>query len=299
MELSWANKARIGAAAALGIIVIGVVAWPLAVPEDPLAPVRSTQISFSGTLLLLVLAFAAGLVGYFLTWPHGREIAILVVPFGLVAWVLRSGPMQTLTQAYTTPAARQALLQSLQFEPVFWLVVVAAGFIGVLVAQRLRPGSGTPLTFSLLKSHLRPNVALSGAAALLMGTLLAHFALGIFAQDLSTTAVGAATQPTIGQIIPAGIAAFAIAGFAVKKLFGLSYVWTAVTSVFVIPFAYIRYGRPDTIAKFAESYPAAFFPHAVLAISPLQTVALGAIGSVLGYWLAVRYDHWRKHEAGA
>ncbi len=299
MELSWANKARLSAAAALGIIVIGVLAWPLATPEDPLAPVRSAQIGFVGALGLLALAFATGFVAYFLTWPHGREIGILAVPFGLVAWVVRSGPMQTLTQAYTTPAARQALLLSLRFEPVFWLLIVAAGFAGVLVAQYLHPGSGTPLTVSLLKNHLKPGVAITGAAALLVGTLLAHFFLGVFAQDLSATATAVATQPTIGQVLPAGIAAFAAAGFAVKKFFNLSYVWTAVTSVLVIPFAYGFYGRSETIAKFAESYPAVFFPHAVFTILPLQMVALGAIGSVLGYWLAVRYDYWRKHEAGA
>lgn len=299
MELSWANKARIGAAAALGIILIGVFAWPLAAPEDPLAPVRSTRIDFLGTLLLLALAFATGLAGYFLAWPHGREIAILAVPFGLLTWVLRSGPMQTLTQAYTTPATREALMRSLRFEPIFWMVIVAAGFAGVLVAQRLRPGSGTPLTLSQLKGRFRPNIALPGAAALLMGTLLAHFSLGVFAQDLSTSTIGAATQPAIGQIVPAGIAAFAVAGFVVKKLFDLSYVWTAATSILVIPFAYTFYGRPATVAKFAETYPAAFFPHAVFAILPLQMVALGALGSILGYWLAVRYDYWRKHEIGA
>jgi hypothetical protein len=299
MELSWANKARIAAAAALGILVIGILAWPLAVTDDPVAPVRSLRIGFLGTLGLLALAFVTGLAGYFLTWPHGREIAILAVPCGLVVWVLRSGPMQALNQAYTTPAAREALLRSLRFEPVFWLTIVAAGFAGVLVAQYLRPGSGTPLTVSLLKSYLRPHVALMGAAALLLGTLLAHFSLGVFAQDVAAATTGAASQPSIGQIIPAGIAAFAVAGFAIKKSFDLSYVWAAVTSVLVIPFAYSYYGRSETVARFAETYPAAFFPHATFAILPLQMVALGAIGSVLGYWLAVRYDYWRQHEAGA
>lgn len=299
MELSWANKVRIGAVAALGIMVIGVLAWPLAAPEDPLAPVRSTSIGFAGTLGLLVLAFATGLVAYFLAWPHGREIAILAVPFGLITWIVRSGPMQTLTQAYTTTAAREALLQSLLFEPVFWLLIVAAGFAGVLVAQHIRPGSGTPLTVSSIKRYLRPNAAITAAAALLVGTLLAHFSLGVFAQDLSTSAVAAATQPAMGQILSGCIAAFAVAGFAVKKLFDLSYVWTAVTAVFVSPFAYGFYGRGEVIEKFAETQPGTFFPHAAFAVMPLQLVALGAVGAVAGYWLALSYDYWRKHEAGS
>ena len=299
MELSWANKARIGAVAALGIIVIGVLAWPLAPPEDPLAPVRSLSIGFTGTLALLTLALGTGFVGYFLAWPHGREIAILAVPFGLITWIVRSGPMQTLTQAYTTPAAREALLQSLRFEPVFWLMIVAAGFAGVLLAQYVRPGAGTPLSIPLIKSYFRPNVAGAAAAALLLGTLLAHFFLGVFAQDLSTPPHSVAAQPAIGQILSAGIAAFALAGFAIKKFFGLSYIWTAITSVLVFPLAYSFYGRPEAVRQFAESQPAAFFPHAVFAIVPLQLVALGAIGSVIGYWLAIQYDDWRKHETNS
>jgi len=299
MELSWADKARIAAVAALGIIVIGLLAWPAVAPDDPRAPVRSLSISFAGTLGLLALALGTGFVGYFLAWPHGREIAILAVPVGLVTWLVRSGPMQTLTQAYTTPAARDALLQSLRLEPVFWLMVVATGFAGVLLAQTIRPGSGTPLSVSQIKSYLRPNIAMMAAAALLLATLLGHFFLGVFAQDLSRTPRLAAAQPATGQILTAGIAAFAVAGFAVKKFFGLSYVWTTVATVFVLPFAYAFYGKPQTIQEFAESQPAAFFPHAVFAILPLQLVALGAIGSVLGYWLAVRYEYWRKHEVGA
>lgn len=299
MELTWANKGRIAAVAALGIIVIGFLAWPLAAPEDPLAPVRSSSFSFLGTLILLTLAFAVGFVGYFASWPHGREIGILAVPFGLAAWLIRSGPMQTLRQAYTTAETRQALLDSLRFEPVFWLIVVITGFAGVLVAQHLRPGSGTPVTLSRAKSYLRPNLALAGAAALLIGALVAHFFIGVFAQDLSASYPSAVTQPAIGQIAMAGIAAFAVAGFLVKKLFDLSYIWATVAAALVIPFSYVLHSRSDTVEKFAEMRPATFYPHAVFAISPLQMIALGALGAVLGYWIAVRYDYWRKHEAGA
>ena len=40
---------------------------------------------------------------------------------------------------------------------------------------------------------------------------------------------------------------------------------------------------------------AAVFLLCVLAITPLQLVALGTLGSVIGFWLAVRFEHWRKH----
>ncbi len=299
MELSWINKVRIGAVAALGIVLIGVLAWPLAAPEDPLAPVRSMQFSGSGTLVLLALALATGFIGYFLAWPHGREIGILGVPFGLLVWILRSGSMQTLTQANTTAAGRQALMESLRFESVYWLLIVAAGFLGVLLAQRIRSGSGVPVTIDSIKSFLRPNIAIMAAASLVVTTVLTHFFLGVFAQDLAAASHKAATQPAIGQVFFGGIAAFAVAGFAIKRFLDLSYVWPTIATILVIPFSIATYGRADTIQKFAETKPATLFPHAVFAIVPLQLVALGTIGAVIGYWLAVRYDYWRKHETGS
>ena len=299
MELSWINKVRIGAVAALGIIVIGVLAWPLVAFEDPLAPVRAMQISRSGTLGLLALALATGFIGYFVAWPHGREIGILAVPFGLLTWVARSGPMQTLTQGNTTAVGRQAVLQSLRFEPIYWLLVVAAGFIGVLLAQRVRSGSDAPVTVNSMKSCLRPNIVFGAIASLLVTMVLAHFFLGVFAQDLAMSSSRAATQPAIGQVFFGTVAALAVAGFVVKKVLNLSYVWPTIGTFFVIPFSIATYGRADTIEKFAETQPATLFPHTVFAILPLQLVALGSIGAVLGYWLAVRYDYWRKHETGS
>ncbi len=297
MELSWVNKLRIGAVAALGIVVIGLLAWPMAGPEDPLAPVRSASISFSGTLVLLVLALGTGFIGYFVAWPHGREIGILGVPFGLLLWVVRSGPMQTLTQAHTSPAGREAILQSLRFESVYWLLIVAAGFVGVLIAQHIRSAADAPpLTLDSMRRFLRPNVAILALASLPVTTVLAHFFLGVFAQDLSLAK--AATQPAIGQVLFGGIAAFAVAGFVIKKFLNLSYVWPAIGTILVIPFSIATYGGSDTIQKFAETEPATQFPHVAFAILPLQLVALGTIGAVTGYWLAVRYDYWRKHESG-
>jgi hypothetical protein len=296
MELSWVNKLRIALVAALGSIVIGILAWPMVAPADPMAPVRSANAGFSGTVVLLALAFALGAISYFLAWPHGREIGILTVPFGLTVWATRSGPMRMLTQAYPQPAAREALLHSLRFEPIYWLLIVAAGFAGVIVAQHLRPVSGTPTTASRAKGYLKTEMIITVLVTLMVVILISQFFLGAFARDLPRSAAVAASQPAKGQILFAGVAAFAIAAFAAKKFFGLSYLWPAIASVFVIPFAEVAYCRGDTIQSFAETQPATSFPHAVLAILPIQLVALGAIGSVVGYWTAVRYDHWRTHE---
>src|SRR5512147_3222986 len=109
MELTWMNKLRLTAVAALGIVVLGILAWPLAAPVDPEAPVRAANLGPAGMITLLVLAFGLGFVSYFITWPHGREIGILAVPFGLMVWAGRSGPMSILMEAARQPHEREAL----------------------------------------------------------------------------------------------------------------------------------------------------------------------------------------------
>jgi len=314
MELTWINKLRIAVVATLGILVIGILAWPLAAPADPLSPVRASNISPLGALILLLLAFGLGFIGYFIAWPHGREMGILAVPFGLAVWAGRSGPMRVLTQASRQPDEREALGFSLRFEPLFWLLVVAAGFAGVLLARYLRgrpqvsddegasvkteeglaPRAAAPPTFS--RTYFLS--LLPAGLAIVATVLISHFLVGIFAQDVATSRNFTPTQPPIGQIIFGVLSAFAVAAFAIKKWANLSYIWPIVGSAFMTLYAQVLYCNAETVRQFAETRPATFFPHSALTILPVQFVALGALGSILGYWIAVRYDWWRKHESG-
>jgi len=45
-----------------------------------------------------------------------------------------------------------------------------------------------------------------------------------------------------------------------------------------------------------QNWPAAFFSNSVVSILPVQMVAFGTLGSVAGYWMAIRFEFWRKHE---
>jgi len=297
MELTWINKLRIAAVAALGIVVIGVLAWPLAAPEDPMLPVRAWDISPAGSGMLLLLAFVLGFAGYFLAWPHGREIGILTVPFGLVIWAARSGPMRSLTQAYVEPFERAALIHSLRFEPVYWLLIVVAGFAGVLLAQYLRPTAEHAATIRKRKSYFGMNGYWDMLLAVAISVPVLQFSIGVFVQNLNMSDNAGAAQPAIGQIIFGVVAAFAVAGFAVKRFLNLGYVWPVVASIFAMALAEAVHYNAKAIQQFAEMRPATFFPHSIFAVLPVQLVALGTIGSVIGYWTAVRYDYWRRHES--
>ena len=285
MELSWLMKLRIAAAAGVGVVLIYMVARPLAVSSE----------TISGRAALVAIAFLAGVIGYFVSWPYGREIGILAVPSGLAVWAVRSGSMATLIQLNPTVAQRQALVASLKWEPFFWLAIVAAGFAGALLGQKIR--SSPKLKETQQESNSRPGKYLNAAIALVGSALIAQFCIRIFAQEIriSNSSLGSVVaQPAIGQVAFAVLVSFGLAAFAVKKYLNVSYVWPSIATAFVTAFAMHAYAKQ--VQYLARNWPAAFFSNAVASVLPVQMVAFGALGSVAGYWMAVRFDYWRKHE---
>ena len=289
MELSWPMKLRIAAAAAIGVLLIGIVAWPYAEPFGAVKAMGS-----DGAVVLVVLAFVAGFIGYFVSWPYGREIGILVVPFGLSIWAVRSGSMAGLIQLNPTAAQRQVLIASLKWEPFFWLFIVAAGFAGVLVAQKL---TSNKKLVPQEKSKSGPGKYLILIIALVSSVFIAQFCIRIVAQDvrISDSNLGSVIgQPAIGQIVFAVLVSFGTAAFVAKKFLNVDYIWPSVASAFVTAFMATVYAKE--VPGLVQSWPAAFFPNSVISILPVQMVAFGTLGSVAGYWMAIRYEYWRKHE---
>jgi len=346
VELSWLNKIRIAIVLAIGVWVIGFLSWPMVGPADPFEAVSAPA---GGVFAALAaLAFAVGFVSYFAAWPFGGEIGVLAVPAGLSVWAIRSGSMGDLTQLKATLAAqdsqellavvaqRQQILADIKWEGALWLLVVAAGFAGVIIAQFLIRSSrstcgakelalrtlglaGHPLlevagregevaenaekkTDSNAdgKANSKANLYLSGLVALLGSVLMGHFFLIVFAQDVSLgdpaggSVVG---QPETGQLIFAIPAAFALAAFILKKFLDAGYLWTVVACGFVTAFNITLYAKGNAVDELVSQWPAVFFSNSVMAILPVQMVALGVIGAIGGYWGAIKFEYWRKHES--
>jgi hypothetical protein len=204
--------------------------------------------------------------------------------------------MRTLTQGLKETYQRQALALSLALETPFWVLLLAAGFAGALVAQHLRPALGSALRLGDLKRLFAAKALAIGAIGIVVAALAVQFFVDLLGRDLVASDNAFSAQPAIPQIVFAVLGAFAVAGFALKQLFNLGYVYTALASLLVIPFVKVTYYGSAVAEEFATTLPAVLFPHAALAILPVQMAAVGAIGAVIGYWLAVRYDLWRKHE---
>jgi hypothetical protein len=290
-------KLRIAAAAAIGVVLVGYLARPLAAPADPLGVFRMPVVGIN-CLFVLGLAVISGFLAYFAAWPFGREIGILAVPAGLTIWSVAAGGMTQVILANGGLAQRQALYAQIKWEPLFWLTVVAAGFIGVLLAQKSRP-TQPPAEQPAEKPQPKSTVYINTGIALVGSVLIGQFLVQLFAQDVRffDQQLGFVTgQPRTGQIVFAILAAFAIVGFLAKKFLNVSYIWPAVASSLVTGYVVIAYLKGDTLSYLAGNWPAAFYTNTVLAILPVQMVTFGSLGAVAGYWMAVRFEYWQKHE---
>jgi len=293
-------RLRIAAAVAIGVILVGILAWPLAAPPDLLDAVRAGSIDFTGKATLLILVILAGFIAYFVSWPYGREIGVLAAPSGLALWAGRSGSMANLIQLNPTLAQRQVLFASLKGEAIFWLLIVAAGFAGVLAAQKIisNPPEADPAE-EQDKPNSKLNTHLNAAIALVGSVPISQFFIGIFAQDvrIPDSRLGSVMgQPAIGQLIFAVLVSFGLVAFAAKAFLNVSYIWPSIASSLVTALGITLYAKQNILEHLVESWPAVFFPHAVISILPIQMVAFGTLGSIAGYWLAIRYNYWRKSE---
>ncbi|MBN2588920.1 MAG: hypothetical protein JXA96_03585 [Sedimentisphaerales bacterium] len=290
-------KLRIAAAAVVGVVLVGVVCWPWQSPPDPFGSLVLKEIGANGAVTLLVMAFLAGLFSYFASWPYGREIGILAAPFGLCLWSVRAGSMGALIQLNPTLTQRSEILAAMKWEPLFWLLVVACGFAGVAAGQRIV--SRFRNQQSQEKTDLKPVNFLYLIISVLLSAVVVVFFLKMFARDVgvqNNEIEIVSVQPALWQNIFAILMSFGIAAFLVKLFLNLSYVWSIISCVPVTIYAVNSYMNSGVLESFVENYPAAFFPNVIVSILPVQMVTFGAIGSIIGYWMAIRYDYWRKHE---
>ena len=149
------------------------------------------------------------------------------------------------------------------------------------------------------KPNSRLNIYLNSALALVGSGLIAQVCMIIFAQNIKLfdSKLGTVVaQPAVGQIVLAVLLAFGIAAFVVKKFLNAGYIWPIMASAFITAFTVNIYGKQEILQHLVQNQPANCFSSPIMAILPVQIVAFGTIGSIAGYWLAVRFAYWRQHE---
>lgn len=301
-NITWPMRVRAIAALAVGAALLGAGGWRLVRPEDPEAAITlvNCPLTIPAALLCLLLAFGAGCAAYFAAWPAGKIFAPYAAPTGMAIWAMHSGSMHQLLLYHHDLPQRQALYAALRWEGLFWLLVCAAGYLGVLAASKLAGGKIVILgDYKNQKTHgfgLWGNAALAAIIAVVVGWV----AVGFFVQDIHQpdpqlgSVVG---QPGNRQIAFGVFAAFCLAAYLVKYTLKIGYLPVAAASAVLTFAASTQLLRGDTLMHLADTWPAAYFNHAVNAVTPLQMVAFATLGAITGYWMAVKFHHeqWQCH----
>ncbi len=296
MELSWLMRLRIAAVAAMGIVLIGILGWRFAGQAEPFEVVSLKNISVTGVAVIGALSVLAGFAGFFIAWPYGKEIGVIAVPFGLAVWSIRSGSVANYIQLHGTIGQRLAFFSYLKWEGFFWLAIVLLGFLGVQIAHSVRSKNEGGKK-EVKKETRQGGTYLNAALGVLVRILISAVLIAILAQDIKEydgKLGGVTAQPAKGQIVFAVIIAFLAAGFAAKKIFDLHYIYPICGAALLTLFSFILYAKESITAYLAENWAAGFFTNSLVSILPIQMVSLGVLGSIWGYWLAVRYNYWRK-----
>lgn len=298
MELTVVMRLRIAVTMAAGIVIMAFLAFPLIAPITPMDAITfyGGGISLVSAIAYVIIAFVTGIVAHLVSYPHGIHLAPLAVPAGLAACTFRSGTMMSLFQQNNELTKKTAIYSFLQWESIFWLIVVAVGFAGVLVAAKFIKSSTVP-SIESQKRKAGENKYLSHGIAVIASVVTAIFLIGILAQDVRVfdsqlTAVNG--QPASAQIAFAVIVAFGAAAFVAKYYLNVHFMIPTACAVLLTLYCTKAYASPDIVKYMDANYPAAFFSRSISAILPIQMICFAAIGSVCGYWIAIKTAYSRQ-----
>jgi hypothetical protein len=300
MEFNWFIRFRVAAAMLIGIILIAVFAGPKFYPYDPEGPVTFYEgsISVADFLFCAGLAFAAGFISFFVTYPYGAYIAPLAAPAGL-AFLASHGSMFSLMITHETLEKRQALYQAFRLEGFLWILLFLAGYAGVYLAWKVLGKSPPRVPANALISKKQNNIINIITGAAITG-VVAFIIIAILAQDVRLqdkqlgTVVG---QPGQAQIAFAVLVAFGVAAYLTKYYLHVHYLGPSVFSaVFVLIISVLFGVQSDITSHMLKTWPASFYPKAISAITPIQMVSFAVIGSIAGFWIAIKHKHHKIYD---
>jgi hypothetical protein len=282
---------------ALGVVVLGIFCWPYVHPADPLGAFTLANFGFKTALILAAISFFIGFIAYFLSWPWGWQIGVVAVPAGMATWALRGGTLAAITQKNFDAAYRLHVYQNLTYEPVVWFALAICGYFGVLAAANFVKSSAVAL--DTLDSPNTKSIPIQ-IGGLIASAVIAVISLSILVRDVSYpdlqyhSVIG---QPANLQITLSCLLAFGLAAFTVKLLLGVGYIWPAISTVAIGIYAVKIGANPQVLDYMSTHWPPVFYTNALHSILPIQIIPFGIIGSVWGYWGAVRLIYWQKHES--
>ena len=298
-NVNWLLRVRIIAALSVGALIVAAVGYRLVRPEDPLGAISlfTGEISMANGVALILLGFAAGIVGTLVCYPFGRFLGSLSAPAGVATLAVVSGNLRQLLLTNSSFDQRNAMYAFLRWELLFWLGICAAGYLGVLLTTKIISNK-TIVAGHTPKLENKSNYWVNCIIATVAAAAIVYFTIGIFAQGTPKfdeklgSVVG---YPGHRQIAFGVFVSVALAGFAAKQLLQVHYIPVILGAAAIYIGTFSKIVGSDTLEYMVNTHPNSFFTNSIYAILPLQFAPFAVLGAITGFWVSIYLKHRPKH----
>ncbi len=309
--LGFLEKVRVVVACAVAVLLLWTIGWRIAEPADPqMALTLSSNwariLAVWPTLLVLTLVSAG--VGTILIGRRLPEAGVLAASIGLTALALCGGSMQALLAYRTIPetASRRALMLAMGFDAILWTAALAAAWVvGVLIRRWLWPDASrvavapAPPVTSKGKAVAAAPQEKAGWPALAVCTVVGMLVIWstISRTQVANIARGQVIASVGGGLFVGALAARYFTGRSDPKWYALAAPVSALLSYML--------GYLSSDMEWAQGsiyQPYAYLsttpPHDLVRALPVEYVAVGVAGALLGFWWAGHLlDESRQQES--
>ena len=292
-NIHWLMRVRILVSLGAGALLVGGLGYLFLRPQDPLGAISlfTGEITVTDAVLVIALAFAAGIVATLLCYPIGNVLGPFAAPAGVAVLTLCTGGIKQLLLINSALEQRNALYGFFRIESVFWLGVCAAGYAGVLLTTKLVHSKAIVMAQQPAKNDKIMNQLTNILIAIAATAVIVYFTIGIFAQDIPQideklgSVVG---TPGNGQIAFGVFVSVGLAAFVVKRFLQTHFIPVVLGAMALYIVMLTKIIRSDDLSHMVQTWPVDFFPHALYAINPTQLISFSVLGAMTGYWIAIR-----------
>jgi len=302
------DKFRLVVAAVVAVVLMRTVGWMVAAPTDP---EMAVTMAFAGTQILtmlpsvVVLVVVSAIVGTVVAGPRWPEGGVCAAAVGLAGLALKGGSMQ-MVLAYRTAAdaaSRRALMVTMELDLVLWAGVLLAAWLAGCATwrwlwpeeacRRMRAAAGQRGPASGPRSSQTPRLEATEAGwlALIVTTVVALFVIWM---TIARTPVAVIAR---GQVFASVAAGLYLGALAARYFTGVTRsFWYALSPVAVGLVGYLM-GYVQANMAWAKGPWAAYAllattpPHALVRPLPIEYVAVGLAGVLIGFWSGQKAEH--------
>lgn len=302
-SVSFFDKLRVLAAAGVAVVLIGYVGWTASRPPDPQVAITFTTSGLSLWTMwptLLVLTIVAAAVGSAIAGPRLPEAGLLAAAVGLVGLDLHGGSMHTLLiyVADNSVTDRRHLMFLMIVDTILWAALLAVSWLVVNWVWQWVWGNqaAVPAEPSDTRTVQRKAPTLvdrlgGGSLALIITSIVAML---IIWMTVARTPVANIAR---GQVIASVFFALYLGAMAARYFTGVNharYYMAAPLAIAIIGYllgyiqANMSWARgPLTAYAQLATTP----PHALARPLPIEYIAVGLAGAIIGYWSGEKIEH--------